>query len=66
MVRPWAKATGGSWLTPSVTAEPAPIKISAKVPMNSAASIRFDAIAPSFIANTLKVILESALARCPA
>jgi hypothetical protein len=40
MVRPCANATGGSWLTPSAIADPAPMKISAKVPMNSATSVR--------------------------
>lgn len=44
MVSPWANATAGSWLAPSAVAAPAPapapIKISEKVPMNSAVKAR--------------------------
>jgi hypothetical protein len=46
---------GRSWLTTSAIAAPAPMKISAKVPMNSAVKVRNEPVAVSVNENYLEL-----------
>jgi hypothetical protein len=52
-------------LTPSAIADPAPIKISAKVPMNSAANARTELLAVSLTGNYLQTWLLAKITGLP-